>query len=124
MSDVLGLLGLPADAEAVYEYLLDGGATTAADLATATGLTGQRVRALMRQMEARGLVHRVGSSTGSPPRYAASTTSSASSKPATRRSHWTRSCCGRRRRSPAPGFGRRSCPNASTGPQPGRIWAR
>ncbi|HEY9388418.1 MAG TPA: LuxR C-terminal-related transcriptional regulator [Mycobacteriales bacterium] len=71
MSDVLGLLGLPADAEAVYEYLLDGGATTAADLATATGLTGQRVRALMRQLEARGLVHRVGSSTGSPPRYAA-----------------------------------------------------
>lgn len=61
---MLDVLGLPAEAEALYEYLVDSGPTAAADLATTTGLATPRVRTLLRELEASGLVRRVRPGTG------------------------------------------------------------
>lgn len=53
---MLNAIGLPAEAESLYELLLEGGAATAGDLATVTGLTSHRARSALRELAARGLV--------------------------------------------------------------------
>jgi sugar-specific transcriptional regulator TrmB/DNA-binding CsgD family transcriptional regulator len=67
-AQVLEAIGLSAEAELVYERLLDGGPVTAAELATATGLGDQLVRKALHGLEERDLARRTPES---PPRYAA-----------------------------------------------------
>ena len=65
---VLNVIGLPAEAETVYEVLLEGGAATAGQLATLTGLTPHRARSALRELATRGLV---GQGPGRPAHYTA-----------------------------------------------------
>jgi sugar-specific transcriptional regulator TrmB/DNA-binding CsgD family transcriptional regulator len=65
---VLEAIGLSAEAELVYERLLDGGRATAGELATATRLSDLRVRKALHGLEERGLARRTPET---PPRYTA-----------------------------------------------------
>lgn len=70
MAPMLEIIGLPQEAERVYEEMLTARPATVLDLAVATGLALSRVRTALRLLVARGLVNRVD---GAPGRYVAVT---------------------------------------------------
>jgi DNA-binding CsgD family transcriptional regulator len=62
------VIGIDAEAERVYEGLLNGRPATVRELVARTGLVTSRVRAVLRLLESRGLV---GRTSGPPPSYVA-----------------------------------------------------